>query len=176
MDLKIIKVGYLQTNCYILTKDNNTLVIDPGDEGSKIIKYLKNNNLNMIGILITHHHEDHIGAIDTLLHYKKVDIYDVNNLEEGNHNISNFNFDVIYTFGHTNDSITYYFKEDKIMFVGDFIFLDGIGRVDLPTGNMDEMNKSISKIKTYNDDITVYPGHGDKTNLGYEKHNNYYFT
>lgn len=176
MDLKIIKVGYLQTNCYIISKDNKCLVIDPGDEGNKIIKYLKDNKFDLVGILLTHSHEDHIGAVDSLLHYKKVNVYDFNNLDEGNTNIDIFNFDVIYTLGHTNDSITFYFKNDNLMFVGDFIFKDGIGRVDLPTGNMSDMDKSINKIKLYSDNITIYPGHGDSTTLGYEKHNNYYFT
>ena len=61
------------------------------------------------------------------------------------------------------------------MFVGDFIFKDNIGRVDLPTGNYQEMIESINKIKKYDDDIVLYPGHGDSTTLGHEKKHNYYF-
>ena len=61
------------------------------------------------------------------------------------------------------------------MFVGDFIFKDNIGRCDLPSGNIEEMKKSIEKIKKYDDDIIIYPGHGEITSLGYEKESNYYF-
>ena len=55
------------------------------------------------------------------------------------------------------------------MFVGDFIFKGGIGRTDLEDADEKEMIKSLNKIKTYPDDITIYPGHGDITKLGYEK-------
>ena len=58
------------------------------------------------------------------------------------------------------------------MFIGDFIFKDSIGRCDLPGGSNEEMNDSISKIKEYSDEITLYPGHYESTTLGYEKKNN----
>ena len=174
MDLKVIKVGYLEENCYIITS-SKTIVIDPGDEADRIIKYLKDNNLELDSILITHHHDDHIGALNDLLKYKKVDVYDNTNLEEGIQNISGFNIEVIYTKGHTDDSITYYFKDYNMMFVGDFIFEDSIGRMDLPTGSVSDMKKSLNKISKYDKGITLYPGHGNKTNLGYEIENNYYF-
>ena len=86
-----------------------------------------------------------------------------------------FKFTPIMTPGHSSDSVTFYFKEDKIMFVGDFIFKDTVGRCDLPTGSSSEMDKSIEKIKAYDDDITLYPGHGDETTLGREKEYNLYF-
>ena len=97
-----------------------------------------------------------------------------NNLIEGENIISEFKFDVMYTPGHKEDAITLYFKKDKIMFTGDFIFRDSVGRCDLPGGNADEMVKSIERIVKYDKDILIYPGHGDKTNLGYEIDNNYY--
>ncbi|MBR1376767.1 MAG: MBL fold metallo-hydrolase [Bacilli bacterium] len=175
MDLKVIKVGYLEENCYIITKDK-AIVIDPGDEGNKIIDYIRNNNLEMDAILITHHHDDHVGALNSLLDYKKVKVYDIYNLNEGIHDISGFNIEVIYTKGHTNDSVTYYFKDENIMFVGDFIFEGSIGRMDLPTGSINEMKESINKIKKYDKDIIIYPGHGNKTTLGKEIKDNYYFT
>ena len=95
-------------------------------------------------------------------------------LKEKNYKIENFSFDVIYTFGHTSDSVTYYFKEEKIMFTGDFIFKNSIGRTDLG-GNSNDMKNSINKIKKYSDNIKIYPGHGDTTSLIDEKANNVYF-
>lgn len=175
MNLKIIKTGYLEENCYIIS-DKKTIIIDPGDEANKIISHLEDNNLDLEAILITHHHFDHIGAIKDILKYKNVKVYDISNLDEKKYNIAGFNIEIIYTFGHTDDSITYYFKDYNKMFVGDFIFEGSIGRTDLPNGNINEMIKSINKIKKYNEDIIIYPGHGNFTTLGNEIKNNYYFT
>jgi glyoxylase-like metal-dependent hydrolase (beta-lactamase superfamily II) len=170
MILKKIKVGYLETNCYILIKDKDALIIDPGDEYEKIIKETK--NLNILGILITHHHFDHVGALNN---FKNIEIYDSTNLEEKEYSIKKFKFKVIKTKGHTDDSISFYFEEEKIMFVGDFVFKNSIGRTDLETGNYEEMKKSIKKIKTYPKNTKIYPGHGEETTLEMELKNNPYF-
>jgi len=87
----------------------------------------------------------------------------------------NIEIKVLHTPGHTNASVTFYFEKDNIMFVGDFIFKETIGRTDLETGNMSVMQESLNMIKQYNDNITLYPGHGESTTLGYEKINNIYF-
>lgn len=173
MDVKIIKVGFLRTNCYILTINNDCLVIDPGAEANKIIDYISNHNLNLLALLITHYHNDHIGGLNDLLNYKEVEIYDYK-LKEQSYQIGSFNFDIIYTKGHTNDSITFYFKDNKMMFVGDFIFQGTVGRTDIG-GNMDDMLKSIDMIKYYPNDITIYPGHENRTTLGIEKEENEFF-
>ena len=78
----------------------------------------------------------------------------------------------IYTPGHSKDSVTFYFEEEKIMFIGDFIFKESIGRCDLPGGSEAEMKQSIKKILEYPDDIRLYPGHYQDTSLGDEKINN----
>lgn len=160
MKIDRVIVGNLYTNCYILSIDNECLVIDPGDEYDKIKKAISNKKV--IGTIITHHHFDHIGAIDYFNN-----IYDYNNLKEGINKIGKFIFEVIYTPGHTNDSICIYFKDDNIMFVGDFLFKDGIGRTDLG-GNINDMHKSLIKIKKYNSSIKIFPGHGDYSKLGNE--------
>lgn len=161
MRIEIVKVGYLETNCYILSIDNKVLVIDPGDEIDKIKGVIKNREV--IGCIITHYHFDHIGA---LKYFDKV--YDINNLTEGINVIGPFTFEVIYTPGHKEDCISIYFKDEKIMFVGDFIFKDGIGRTDLNDGDINQMINSLKKISKYDHDIIIYPGHGDKTILGLE--------
>ena len=161
MKIECIKVGYLQTNCYILDINNQILVIDPGDEYDKIASVI--NNRKVIGCIVTHYHFDHIKALD---HFSN--IYDIYNLKEGVNTIGPFNFEIIYTPGHREDCITIYFQEEKIMFVGDFIFEDGIGRCDLEGGDMNMMVNSLRKISKYDNSITIYPGHGDKTKLGIE--------
>ena len=160
MEITRVVVGPLETNCYILKKYNKCLVIDPGDEYDKIKKVVGNDEV--VGVIITHHHFDHIGALNN---FDKKLILDRHNLEEKEYNIDNFKFDVIYTPGHKEDSITIYFKEDKIMFTGDFIFKGAIGRTDLEGGNDIEMINSLNKINKYDKNIIIYPGHGDKTTL-----------
>ncbi len=158
-------VGPLAENCYIVTKNNKTIIIDPGDEADKIIEATKDKNV--VGILITHHHFDHVGALKELEEYFKI---------KESKDISGIGMEVIKTPGHSSDSVCYYFKDDKVMFVGDFIFLNSIGRTDLPTGSDKEMIESLEFIKNYPDDIILYPGHGESTILGYEKNNfKYYF-
>lgn len=171
MNVKRVVVGPLQENCYILEKDKMCIIIDPGDEGDKIIEKI---TYPPAAILITHNHFDHVGALPSLLEKYNVPVYTYNNLKETKLSTGNFKVDVIYTPGHTSDSITFYFKEEQIMFTGDFIFKESIGRTDLPTGNFKEMQKSIRKIQEYSDIIKVYPGHGEYTTLGLEKKYNEY--
>lgn len=160
MKIDRVVVGDLQTNCYVLSIGNNCLVIDPGDEYNKIKQVI--GNKNVVGVIVTHNHFDHVGAIN---YFDK--IYDYNNLGEGINKIGKFSFEVIYTPGHTDDSIVIYFKDNNIMFVGDFIFKDGVGRTDLG-GNYYDLVKSIKKISKYDKDIILYPGHGDSTKIGIE--------
>ena len=173
MRVECIKVGFLECNCYLLVKNNNCLIIDPGDEIDKIIK--KIGNLDVCGILITHNHFDHIGCVRELCDKYNINSFDYHNLKEGLNKINDFEFYVIYTLGHHNDCCTYYFKKDKVMFTGDFLFKGDIGRCDLDGGDYNLMLKSIEKIKEYDDDIIIYPGHGDSSVLGIEKKNNIYF-
>src|SRR5574344_745899 len=113
MKIKILKLGELETNCYILKQDHEVIVIDPADEVDRIINEIGNDKL--LGIIITHHHFDHVGALKDLKTYYDTNIYDRNNLEEKDYTLDKFNFDIIYTPGHTSDSISIYFKEEKIM-------------------------------------------------------------
>ena len=163
MEINRVIVGPLQTNCYILSKDNICLVIDPGDEINKINEVI--GNKKVLGVIVTHSHFDHIGALS---YFNENIIMDKSNLEEQEYNIGGLKFEVIYTPGHKEDSITIYFRKEKVMFTGDFIFKDDIGRTDLQGGDMTLMIDSLNKMKEYNKDIIIYPGHGDMTNLGIE--------
>lgn len=165
MNITQIKVGYLQANCYILEEENNIIIIDPGDEYEKIKNYIKDKNI--VKILITHSHPDHISA---LKYFDKNLI--LKDIEEKEYNFNPFKFEAIFTKGHTSDSVTYYFKEEKVMFTGDFLFKESIGRTDLPTGDNKQMKESLEKIKKYDENIKIYPGHGEMTTLKHEKENN----
>lgn len=172
MDIKKVVTGYLDENCYILIKNGTCLVVDPGDNYNKIREAIEDNKI--LGVLITHSHVDHIGALRNFLTKRSIKIFKKSNLEEKEYKIGDFTFKCIYTPGHSKDSVTFFFEEDKLMLIGDFIFKESIGRTDLPGGSDDDMKESIEKILKYNDDITLYPGHYSTTTLGYEKENNPY--
>ena len=158
MEIKTVPVGELETNCYILVKDSECIIIDPGDDFEVIKKAVGKNKV--IGCLVTHFHFDHIGALEEVTSYYDVEI----NKEKYGH----FNYETIETPGHTFDSKTFYFKEINTMFTGDFIFKSSIGRTDLG-GNDKDMIESLNNFKKYDDDIIIYPGHGQSTTLGTEK-------
>lgn len=175
MKMRKLVVGKLQTNCYILYEDKKCLIIDPGDEANSIIKEITKLKLTPLAILLTHNHFDHTGAVPELKEIYKIPVFDHKNLFEELKVISPFQFKTIYTPGHSSSSITFYFEEYDIMFCGDFIFYENIGRVDLPSGSYSDMIQSINKIKTYDEDIILYPGHGKETTLKHELKYNHYF-
>ena len=148
MNIKRIVVGELEENCYILEKDGKYLVIDPGDEFKKIDNEIKG---TLEEILVTHHHFDHIGALKELENKYGIKANDFKQ--------ETFKYEVIATPGHTSDSKTFYFPEENIMFTGDFLFYNSIGRMDLPTGSHEDMQKSLEKISNYPLNIKIYPGH-----------------
>lgn len=155
MQIETLKVGYLQTNCYIVTKNNLTIIIVPGDNFSLIQE--KTENKKVVGILVTHHHEDHIGALKECEDYFGLTY----NLFE----ISGFSFQVLKNPGHSKDSISFYFPKEKVLFSGDFIFQSFIGRYDFPGGSLDDMKTSIEMILKYPTDIKICPGHEGTTTL-----------
>lgn len=159
MKIEPLVLGRLRTNCYIVKKDNKCLIIDPGDEAEVIKNACKGYEVEEI--LVTHHHWDHILALEEL-----EDFYHLK------HNVflrKTFNYEVINTPGHASDSLTFYFKDEKVMFTGDFLFYHTIGRCDLDTSSIPAMQRSLEKIKQYPNDIKIYPGHGNSSILGAEK-------
>lgn len=158
MKIETIPVGVLEANCYLVTKDDKTIIIDPGDELEKILNCCKGKTI--VGILVTHHHFDHISALEGIEHYFRL-----------NHNpksIEGFSYQVLKMPGHSSDSICFYFEKEKVLFSGDFIFYHNIGRWDLESGNKKAMQESIKKIMNYPKDIKIYPGHGVPTTLSDE--------
>lgn len=172
MEIKKIVTGTLDENCYVLVKNGTCLVIDPGADYNKIREEVGNNKV--LGVLITHSHFDHIGALRNFLTKRSIKIFKKSNLEEKDYSLGDFNFKCIYTPGHSKDSVSFFFEEGNAMFIGDFIFEGSIGRTDLPGGSQDDMNLSIKKILEQFKDVNLYPGHGDITTLAVEKKMNPY--
>ena len=160
--------GELEENCYIIHNKKDALIIDPGSEEDKIFKVIDKLKLDVKGILVTHYHFDHVLCLDKVKDKYKVDVIDYNN----RNNISGFNYEIIENYGHTMDSVSFYFKKEKIMFTGDFIFMGSIGKYDFD--NEEIMYESLKRFCKLDDDIVIYPGHGPSSTIGYEKDNNYF--
>ncbi|MDZ7715440.1 MAG: MBL fold metallo-hydrolase [Balneolaceae bacterium] len=93
--------------------------------------------------------------------------------EQDGWKIAGFSFDVLYTPGHSPDHVSLYAAEHNIVIAGDALFRQGIGRTDLYKGDFSLLETSIKeKLYTLPDETEVYPGHGPKTTIGYEKKNN----
>lgn len=167
--------SFLNENCYIVKNEEKKecLIIDPGSDFNKIKQ--KIGDYKVLNVLITHNHRDHTGALDEVLSEYPVRVLKKDNLLEKEYILNDFVFKVIFTPGHTRDSICFYFENEKILFTGDFLFNGTIGRTDLPTGSISDMQKSITLIKNYPKNITIYPGHGEMSTLKSELQNNIYF-
>lgn len=160
--------GELEENCYIIHNKKDALIIDPGSEEDKIFKVIDELKLTVKGILVTHYHFDHVLCLEDVKNKYKVDVIDYNN----KNNISGFNYEIIENYGHTMDSVSFYFKKEKIMFTGDFVFMGSIGKYDFD--NEEIMYESLKRFCKLDDDIVIYPGHGPSSTIGYEKDNNYF--
>lgn len=187
-----------EENMYVIYLENkDCYIVDPGDiYMTKVINYIKENNLNLKAILLTHAHFDHIMGIEKVLDYKDVPVYvhklekswlytpkmsqsiligkdfvlrDNVNIVEYEDNDKVFEFTVIHTPGHSFGSSCFYNKENNILISGDTILKNSYGRTDFPTGNYNDMIESLSKIVKLPEETTIYPGHGPNTILQQEK-------
>ena len=172
MNVKRVVNGFLEENCYIVTNDKDEcLVIDPGSEGERIIDFIKMSGSKVLGILVTHYHFDHIGALEQLMSAFEIDKV-IDYKSEGKCALGDFEFEVILNFGHTLDSASFYFEKEKVIFTGDFIFKDTIGNYNKE--DEEEMIRSLKAFVNMPGDIIIYPGHGKSTSTTYEVNNNPY--
>ena len=168
LEVECIVNGILEENCYIIHDNKNALIVDPGSQGIKIINKINELKVSVKAILITHYHFDHTGALEEMKNHYNVDVIDFENKK----NNSGFEFKIIENFGHTLDSVSYLFEKDKIMFTGDFVFKDSIGKYD--EENEYIMFESLKNFTKLDDNIVIYPGHGPSSTVGYEKRYNYF--
>ena len=152
---------------WLLTTNEGSLVIDPG-ESNNLLKILKEKDLDLKAILITHHHYDHTGGIEEILSSKSIDVYGPNNnINSINKRVSNkskinllgIEFEVIEIPGHTLDHIAFYSENNgnPILFCGDTLFAGGCGRVF--EGTFEQMYDSLSILKKLPMNTKVYSGH-----------------
>lgn len=197
MIIKAIPAGIYDANCYIVMdeKTKDAVVLDPGGDGEMLERAIKDMGANVKSILLTHGHMDHVGGVEYLsdklnvpFYISKIDeeymekdnyvfgtIRNANGyLEDGNDlSFGSLNIKVIATPGHTKGGLCFLI-EDKL-FTGDTLFQGSIGRTDFIGGSFPEIINSIkTKLLPFGDEIEVYPGHGPKSSIGYEKGYNMY--
>lgn len=202
MKILALEVGMIGTNCYIAINEatNAGVVIDPGGDGAKILSIIEKHGVKIEAIFITHGHSDHIMALDEVRSATGAKVYiskaDEPMLTNANTNLSMFmgqnqtfsaadeyftdnqelsvagmNFKILATPGHTLGGMC--ILTDKVVFCGDTIFAESIGRTDLPGGSYEQILKSIKeKILPLADDVQLLPGHGPATTVGWERRRN----
>ena len=200
MRIEKVVVGELSENCHLCIDDkSHCLVIDPGDEGEKICSFIQNQNLTVKGILLTHGHFDHIMATAFLKEKfncpvvisecdEEMILSDEKNMGAymGVHvtpfkvdlrvndkdviDIGDFRINVIATPGHTKGSVVY--RIDDVLFTGDTLFKNCVGRTDLYGGNAVKLMQSLKKLCELEGEYEFHAGHGASGTLCEEKQNN----
>lgn len=189
-------VGPIQTNCYFLYREDTKecLIIDPGYEADKIEAYVQKRQLHVAGILLTHGHFDHITAADEVRKKFQTKIYasgkEKELMADPRMNVSvmmgesvSLKADVwledgqelemlgetmhcILTPGHTGGGMCFYFPKACMLFSGDTLFQESVGRTDFPTGSSRELIRSVrEKLLVLPEAVRVYPGHGLMTTI-----------
>ena len=191
MNIHILPLGMLQTNCYILSEKDRCLVVDPGDEPDKVLEFLAQHQLTLEAILLTHGHFDHVGAVKTLAAETECRVFlcekdlalpgamtagplfSTDFYDDGDKlTLAGLEFEVLHTPGHTPGSVCLRFG--KHLFSGDTLFAGSCGRTDFPGSSPADMFRSLSRLAQLEEDLKVYPGHGGATTIGEEKRYNPY--
>ena len=186
MKIQLIKDKAFDQNSFLIIKNNDCLIIDPGYQEKDIDKFIQENSLNPKGILLTHYHFDHVNGVNLLS--EKYGIKSWINQKDypylikdtmatwagfapvvinkefiktftTDFTIENFDIKILEAPGHSEGSTIYIF--DKSAFTGDVIFDNSFGRIDLPGGDANKMNNTLKNIKENLSEVEVlYPGHG----------------
>ena len=198
-------LGPIQTNCYVAVnpEEKAAVVIDPADRGDYIKKCLDDLQVTLKGILLTHGHFDHIEGVrelkestgaplyaleqekDTLsdpkinlaaMYGKNISLQADEYLSDGQSlTVGGMTFQVIWTPGHTAGGTCYYLASDGVLFAGDTLFHESIGRTDFPGGDAETLLRAVrEKLFVLPDDTAVCTGHGIGTTIGHEKTHNPY--
>ncbi|GGF08009.1 putative metallo-hydrolase YqgX [Halobacillus andaensis] len=205
--LKITRLplGMMGTNSYIITSGEQAIIVDPGGDFEKLDQFIKDKSVNVIAILLTHAHFDHIGAVDQARDAYQAPVYlhkaekdwlmdstlngsalfqlgDITarpadyELNPGQMELGPFTFEVRHTPGHSPGSVSFVFRNQRFTVAGDTLFQRGIGRTDLPGGDREILEDSITtQLFSLRNDMKIYPGHGLPTTIEEEKNENPFF-
>ena len=205
MIIKNYYTGPLAVNCYVVTdeKTKKTFMVDLGGHNTEMVNYIKNNNLELEYIILTHGHGDHMGGVaDMMKEFPEAKliacIHDKELLEDARLNMSamvygypvtlsadqyvsdgdtmkvgELELEFLHTPGHSPGGMCIVIKNEGVVFSGDTLFEQSIGRTDFPGSSYQAIVKSIhEKLFVLPEDTTVLPGHMGPTTIGFEKENN----
>lgn len=201
MKIQRIVLPACGTNCYIVVNEgtNEAFIVDPGSAGSQIIATIKKLQVKPVGVLLTHGHFDHAGALDEVCKHFSIESYahemEKETLESPELNLSmsffgesevyhanyylkdeqefdlaGFHIRCLFTPGHTPGGCCFYLPYESCMFTGDTLFAGSVGRTDFPKGSMSQLVNSIrEKILSLPTDIQCFPGHEGTTTIEEER-------
>lgn len=205
MKVEKFVTGIISTNCYLAINEETkqAVVIDPAACPSYLMSHIKSEGLKVEAILLTHGHFDHIMGIDGFLSEFDVPVYvhedDADAMEDPALNqsstytsgytfgkarylrdrqtleLAGYTFQVIHTPGHTKGGCCYYVASEDVLFSGDTLFQNSVGRTDFVNSSTSDLVHSVrEKLFLLPDDTIVYPGHMGETKIGHEKKYNPY--
>jgi hydroxyacylglutathione hydrolase len=204
MDVRMFTVGPVAENSYLFRRDGSdaALLVDPGDEAPKLLAAIDSLGVRLEGILLTHTHFDHVGAVAPVARATGAEVWvpeiekgvlaDINSFVpwpefgpfedwDAEHTLAGgerlelagFEIDVLFTPGHSPGHVTFSLPDEAAVFSGDVLFQGSVGRVDLPGGDWDTLLASLrALVDTLPAETTVYPGHMGVTTLGAERASN----
>ena len=202
LEIHQLSVGPLQVNCFLVAclKTRDAMVVDPGEEGARILYLAESKEVNISKVVNTHGHFDHIGANQQLvdataaklmLHAADLpllqnarnhaEVYGLTVapspepdrlLDQGDtFEVGEHSFSVFHVPGHSPGGIC--LLSEGHLFVGDVLFAGSIGRTDLPGGDFDALVEGVrERLFSLPDDTVVHPGHGPDTTIGHERRMN----
>jgi glyoxylase-like metal-dependent hydrolase (beta-lactamase superfamily II) len=204
MDVRMFTVGPVAENTYIFRRDGSdrALIVDPGEEADKLLGAIDALGVTLDGILLTHCHFDHVGAVAPVARATGAEVWvpkleepvladimsfvpwpgfgpyeswDAEHTVEGGEKLelAGFEIDVIFTPGHSPGHVTYSIADEAAIFSGDVLFQQSVGRTDLPGGDWPTLLASIrGLIDALPEETKVFPGHMGLTTLGAERASN----
>ncbi len=205
MKIKKFSVGILGTNCYLVSNEETKemVIVDPGGVSKRMMAYIQEEGLKPQAILLTHGHFDHIMGIDALLEAWEMPVYVHEDDEDAMNDIylnqsksytSGYTYEgaeyvqdgqeleligetfrVIHTPGHTKGGVCYYVEAEGVLFSGDTLFQNSVGRTDFANSSTSGLIRSIrERLFELPEETLVYPGHSGETTIGHEKKYNPY--
>jgi hydroxyacylglutathione hydrolase len=204
LEVRQLTVGAIAENCYLLRAEGaeGGLIVDPGEEPDRILGAAEEMGMEVEGVLLTHCHFDHIGAVAPVARatgapvycprlevpvladimafvpwpgFGPYESYEADETVEGGEalELAGLTLDVIFTPGHSPGHVTYSVRDEAALFSGDVLFQGSVGRVDLPGGDGPTLLRSIrTLVETHPPETDVFPGHMGVTSLGAERDTN----
>ena len=201
MEISVLRLGQIGTNCYIFRREGGYRcgIVDPGDQGEQVARWLVDKGLEAQAVLLTHGHFDHILGIPGLREeWPDLPVYchpadwgegdaaslfgqrfptvrsfgDITPYREGDTvEVDGIRLEVLDTPGHTPGSVT--LRAENVLFTGDTLFAGSMGRTDLPGGDEGELMRSLKRLGELEGDDQVLPGHEGQSTLERERKSNY---